>query len=358
MDPRLLLVVPCSALLLLAACSADETPAQNGAAVDPLAALDIRTTKAEEAGSVPLVTVPGQVTLPPEARVAVTAPYPGAVVRLFVIEGEAVRQGQPLALVRAAEPVQISGALARAQAELGLAEARARRMSELAREGIIAQARADEAEAGLRQARASLAENRHLAALGSVGADGMMTLRAPISGRVAHVAVQTGGPVDGMTAPFIIENPSAWQVDLQVPERFAQVVKPGMVVEVPLAGGDAASVTTKGVVLSVAPSIDPATRSVLVKARIDPAPGLVAGRNVMVSINGAATAQGVSVPSSAIARIGGEAHVFVRTGKTFVPRRIVLAAESAQNSVVSDGLKPGETVAVSGITELKAIAAE
>lgn len=358
MDPRLPLTAAFSTILLLTACSGRGESSGNEAAADPLVGLEIRTAKAEPAAAMPLETVPGQITLPPEARVAVTAPYPGAAVRLFVIEGEAVRQGQPLALVRAAQPVQISGALARAQAEMGLAEARAQRLGELAHEGIIARARADEAQAGLRQARASLAENQRLAALGGVGPDGTMTLRAPISGRVAHVAIETGGPVDGMTAPFIIENASAWQVDLQVPERLAQSVTPGMPVEVRLVRGGTAPVTAKGAILSIAPSIDPATRSVMAKARIDAAPGLVAGQNVMAVISGTGTAQGVSVPSSAITRVGGRPHVFVKAGKAFAPRKIVLAAESGGRSVVAQGLKPGEAVAVSGVTELKAMAAE
>ena len=59
-----------------------------------------------------------------------------------------------------------------------------------------------------------------------------MTLIAPISGRVAHVSVETGGPVDGMTAPFVIENASAYRIDLQLPERLARSAAPGMAVEV------------------------------------------------------------------------------------------------------------------------------
>jgi cobalt-zinc-cadmium efflux system membrane fusion protein len=352
------LIAACTALIFLAACSGSSEPTTNEAVVaEPLAGLSIQTAKAEPADTVPLGAVPGQITLPPEARVAVTAPYPGAAVRIYVIEGQAVRQGQLLALVRAAEPVQISGALARAQAELGLAEARARRLSQLASEGIIAKARADEADAALREARASVAESQRLAALGGVGLDGTMALRAPISGRVGHVAIETGGPVNGMTAPFVIENASAWQADLQLPERLARSVTPGMAVKVELARGTA-PIIAKGTILSVAPSIDPTTRSVMAKARIDAAPGLVAGQNVMVVINDVGSAIGVSIPSSAIARIGGLPHVFVASGKAFTRRKVTLVAETGDRSILSNGLKPGEVVATTGLAELKAMAAE
>jgi len=138
-------------LAVLPACSdsADQESAVN-AGSDPLAGLEIEAVRATEVANVPIGNVPGTIILPPEARVAVTASFAGAAVRVYVIEGQNVRRGQPLALVRAAEPVQIRGALVRAQSEVGLAEARASRLNQLAEEGIIAAARADEDCSGAR----------------------------------------------------------------------------------------------------------------------------------------------------------------------------------------------------------------
>ena len=68
--------------------------------------LGIATAVAAAASSAELGAVPATVSLPPDARVAVTAPFDGIAVRLFVVEGEAVVAGQPLASIRAAEPVQ------------------------------------------------------------------------------------------------------------------------------------------------------------------------------------------------------------------------------------------------------------
>lgn len=360
MTPRILApLAMMAALAALPACSdTAETDAPVDAAADPLAGLAIKTAKARDIANLPLGTVPGIVTLPPEARVAVTAPFPGAAVRVYVIEGQAVRQGQPLALVRSAEPVQIRGNLARAQSEVGLAEARVKRLSQLADEGIIAQARADEARAALAQARASLAEQRRMASLGGVGPDGMMTLSAPISGRVAHVGTETGGPVDGMEAPFVIEAEGSYQVELQLPERLAKDVRPGMPVEITLAseGGDA--VMVGGQILAVSPSIDPATRSVLARASIGAAPGIVAGRNVSVTIKGNGGASGIAVPASAVTKIGGVDHVFVRKGKTYEARKVTVTATTSEQAVIVDGLKAGEVVAASSIAELKAMSAE
>ena len=351
------------ALVSLAGCSGgaeEQEPAAAGAADEagPQAALGIETAVAQQADDLPLGTVPGTVTLPPEARVAVTSPFAGAAVRVFVIEGQPVRRGEPLALVRAAEPVQIRADLARAQSELGLAEARARRMQQLAEEGIIAHARADEAQAQLQQARVTANESRRMVSLTGAGADGTMTLRSPINGRIAHVGVETGGPVDAMTAPFLVENAGAYRVDLQVPERLARSVAPGMGVEVrlPVEGGE--PLIVGGRILSVTPSIDPATRSVVAKATIGAAPGLVPGQNVAVTIQGSASTGGVAVPSGAVARTRGEDQVFVRSGNRFSPRKVTVAAQADGRAVIVDGLEDGEVVAVSSIPELKAMTAD
>src|SRR5690606_10082414 len=88
----------CSAFALAAGCSdqAAEEPQEKAAPAGTLDAeqmkrLGITTAPAQAVDQVPLGTVPGQVTLPPEARVAVTSNFPGAAVRVYVIEGQEVK---------------------------------------------------------------------------------------------------------------------------------------------------------------------------------------------------------------------------------------------------------------------------
>lgn len=344
---------------VLPGCSEKAKPdAAASESADKLAGLAIEWAKAEAVADIPIGSVPGTITLPPEARVAVTAPFAGAAVRVYVIAGQNVRRGEPLAVVRATEPVQIQGELVRAQSELGLAEARAQRLTQLAKEGVIAEARADEARAALAQARASLTQQQRLAALGGVGPDGTTTLRAPIAGRVANVAATTGGPIDVATAPFVIEAEGAYQVELQLPERLARDIRPGMAVEVQLAGDAEAGQPVAGQILAVTPSIDPVTRSVKAYASIASGPGIVAGRNAMVTIKGRASGSGVAVPAKAVTKIAGADHVFVRKGNSFEARKVTVVATNSQQAVISVGLNAGEVVAGSSVAELKAMSAE
>lgn len=324
-----------------------------------LARLGIRLEPARAAAAVPLASVPATVSLPPEARVAVTSPFAGTAVRVLVIQGERVARGQPLAVVRAAQTVQFGAELARAEADLAFARANAQRLEQLAREGVIAAVRADEATASLRRTEATIRENRRLLALGGAGGDGTVTLRAPISGRVATVGVETGGAVgaDG-PAPFVVENDSALTLDLQIPERLLGQVRPGMPVAVYPADG-AQGPAAAGRILSVGASLDPLTRSLPAKASLAPAPGLVAGKGVMAVISADAGARpGVTVRVAAVTRIEGQPFVFVRSGTRFVRRKVAVAAEVGSTAVVTDGLRAGEPVAVSGVAELKMLLAE
>lgn len=357
MTPHLIArLAPLAVFAAMPACSSPplEQAGDQAAQADATAGLAIESVAAKEVDNVPLGSVPGSISLPPDARVAVTAPFAGAVVRVFVIEGQQVARGEALGLMRAAEPVAIGGDLARARSAATLAEARAKRLGQLADEGIIAQARADEAKAEWQQARASVAQFTRMASLGGVGADGTMTLRAPIAGRVAHVGVETGGGVDTVTAPFVVEAAGAYQIELQLPERLAQAVRPGMAVEIALGGEGVQPVG--GQIIAVAPSLDPTTRSVMARASIGAAPGVIAGRNVTVTILG--QGRGIAVPDRSVTRIGDKDHVFVRKGKTWEKRAVTVASRGGELAVISAGLVAGEVVATNSIAELKAVNAE
>lgn len=320
--------------------------------------LGIRLEPARAAESVPVGTVPGMVTLPPEARVAVTSPFAGTALRVLVTPGQQVTAGQALAVVRAPETIQFGAELARAEADLAFARNQAARLDTLAREGVIAGVRADEARAALHRTEATSRENRRLLGLAGAGRDGTVTLRAPIAGRVASVTIDPGAPVGtASAAPFVIENDAALALDLQIPERLAAQVRPGMTVAVLPPG--ATSPAGSGRILSVSPSLDPQTRAVMARASLGAAAGLIPGKGVSAVISDPAgpARAGVSVPSGAVTRMDDADQVFVHAAGRFAPRKVVVVAESGGRTVLASGLKPGETVAVSGVAELKSLLA-
>lgn len=309
--------------------------------------LGIRTTTARPADAAAIATLPATITPPPGARVAVSAPFAGVIRQSFAVSGQAVRQGEALATVFSREVLEMGAELARARARSGVARSAAARTDQLVREGIAAGARAEEARAALNEAEADISSRSRLLALANADArTGFYTLRAPIAGRISSANIQIGGAVDGATATFVIDAARRYAVEAQLPERLVGQVRPGDRIGLP--GGITGTVTSVGV------TIDPQTRAALLKASVPAAPGLVVGRTISVSLMGRATPGAVTLPAGAITRLGRSTAVFIEAPGGFAVRRVTLVSANGTNAIVS-GLQGGTRVAVSGITELKAL---
>ncbi|MBU6251921.1 MAG: efflux RND transporter periplasmic adaptor subunit [Alphaproteobacteria bacterium] len=316
-----------------------------------IARMGIKTARATATTSTIIGAVSGRVILPPDARVGVTIPFTGTVARVYVMPGQEVRAGDALAQLSSVDSIKTSAALARSQAQLVVAQAEERRTALLVREGILAGARAEAARALRQQAQTDVEENRRILTQTGASGTGDIVLRAPISGRVAVVNVQTGGPVDPMSAPFIVENTQRLMLDLQIPERMVSAVKPGLGVSIHLPDGRVAT----GTLVTMGASLDPATRAITAQARLETASGLVSGKTVTALLKGTASAPAVRVPAAAVTRLDGKDSVFVATAKGFAVRRVTLAGLEADTAILTSGLTAGEPVAISGISELKVI---
>lgn len=319
---------------------------------DPLAMTEqqmrragIMLVSARTEAAMPIGSVPATVVLPPDARAAVAVPYTGILQRVLVVPGQTVARGQAVAIMISPEAVRIGAERARAQARADVAGASAARNAQLAREGIIALARADEARAIAREAAVSANEQASLLAIGGATAGGSITLRAPIAGRVASITAQPGAALDGMVAPMLIEATDRMQLELQVPERLAGSVQVGQFVQ--LASGQ------RGRIIGTGVSLDPMSRSVAVRASLIGTAGLVVGQSVETIIEGTG-ASGVSIPVTALTRSGERDAVFVFDGRRMRLQPVTVIARSGQLAFVSDGLSVGDRVAASGVTELRA----
>ena len=314
-----------------------------------MARLGMRLATAQLADTVPLASVPAIVVPPANARVAVAATLPGVITRTYVIEGQSVGRGQLLATVSSREVLTLGADLARSNARLGVASSSAGRLGQLAREGVIAGARHDEAAATLREAQVDASEKRRILALSNAsGANGTYSLVAPIAGRVTTATAQAGSPVDGSTAPFVIDAADRYEIEAQIPERLAGALRPGMRVEIgPNLGGT---------VTAIGSTIDPATRSVMLKASIGASPGIVTGKATTATVFGPGPANAVTVPSSAIVNLNGADVVFVQVRGGVIARKVRVGGTASSLAVILDGLRPGEKVVATGTSELKSLA--
>ncbi len=326
----------------LAGCGAPQTP--SAPVPEPQVAAQAATAVA--ATEMVIAELPATVVQPPGARVAVAAPFPGLVQQVAVQPGQAVRRGQLLATLISRDAMALAAELARAEARRRMTSAEAARMSELARAGVVAGARADSAAAADAESSISAQMARRMLAQTGAGRDGSVRLVAPISGRVASITMEAGAAVDGMSAPIVIEADGSRWLALQVPERLAGSVRPGLAVRT----GDG----QRGKLETVGSAIDPATRAFAARARLDDGgPALISGRLMRLTIVGPAPAGATQVPAAAMASENGRDLVFVKTAKGFVTR-FVERAGTGDPAVIISGLKAGEAVATSNLPELRA----
>jgi cobalt-zinc-cadmium efflux system membrane fusion protein len=310
--------------------------------------IGIRTATVQPAGAVPLAMLPAVVVPPPGARVAVSAPFAGVVRQSYAVSGQTVRQGEALATVFSRDVLEIGAELSRARARQGVARSAAARTDQLVKEGIVAGARAEESRAALREADADVASRARLLSLANAdAATGIYTLRAPIAGRVSSASVTTGGAIDGMAAPFVIDAAQRFAIEAQLPERLVGQVRIGDRISLP--GGGTGTVTAVGA------TIDPQTRAALLKASVPSLPGLVAGRSISIGLLARPVAGAVTVPAAAVVRVGGQTMVFSETSKGFAMTPVRLLASGGGGNAVVTGLPGSARVAVAGVSELKAM---
>jgi RND family efflux transporter MFP subunit len=178
------------------------------------------------------------------------------------------------------------------------------------------------------------------------------TLRAPIDGAVARRHVNPGEFLEGNTAVFTIVQSDPLKWSGTVAEHAALQVRPGQVVR--LRADTVPGRTFDGQVTRVSPAIDVASRTALLEARVPNRDGLLKpglfARGVIALRQDAGVA---FVPEAAVSYFAGITKVFVVAGGTARERTVKLGARQEGWIEVAEGVKPGETVAASGLGQLR-----
>ena len=305
------------------------------------AAMGVVLATAKPASSAPLAAAPATVTPPLNGRRVVSSPFAGTVSRVHVLEGQTVKGGAPLVTLFSRDVLTISSELAQSQAELRVADAAARRTQILASEGVIAGARAEEAQARAAQARALVNERRRL--LSGGGGSGEYVLRAPVAGRVAVLHAQPGGGLEAMAPAVTLDRVDKLWIEARISPAIARKLQVGYGVRVG---------ATSGRVVALGASIDPKTRSLPLRAELDGVADLAPGQAVSVTLLVPAPAGAQSIPRSALLQAPDGAKVFVKTGSGYQAHPVAVVGVAGAEAVVT-GLPTGARVAAAGAAQLK-----
>ena len=208
----------------------------------------------------------------------------------------------------------------------------------LAEEGIVPRKDADQALAELAQAQVNVVTARRNLELA--------TLRAPIAGVVTRLGAVLGQPVDPSQPIVDIADPAALDVVLELPPAQAAEVHRGdsvVVIAGASAGGEPLGAA---VVHAVAATVDTATRSVAVRARLaHPRRTLRIGETVFGRIVVAVHPNAVAVPVQALVPDGERFKVFVVDSAGIAHARVItVGARTEQEAEITHGLAPGDVV--------------
>jgi cobalt-zinc-cadmium efflux system membrane fusion protein len=304
----------------------------------------------------------GKIAVNGDRSTPVFSPYSGRITRVIAGLGDSVTAGQPLATIEASEFAQAQSDLSTARAQVKVARTSEARKHALydAKGGSMAdwlQSQADlsTAEASLQSVRNRLRILGYSdAAIDALNGDehpgAVAQIVAPISGVIVDRQLGPGQYAQaGASTPVftIADMSSVWLVG-NVREADAGNVGRGQVVEVGvLAYPDR---TFSAHVVYVAPTIDPNTHRLTVRAVIENADGalkpeMFATFRILTDEGGQAPA----VPASAVVYEGESAHVWVLQSVDAIVIRPIRAGRSNDGYVeVLDGLKSGERVITKG----------
>ena len=290
----------------------------------------------------------------------------GLVTRIFVVSGARVKPGQPiLQLESDREQAALRSLEARRAAlvaEVAFSRQQAERATALVSQGAVSRQEAEEAqtrletgEAQIKALDAQIREQRVQV--------GYFQVTAPVAGVIGDVAVRVGERVTTSTEITTIDQSSGptgsagrgsdLEAHIPVPLERATDLRLGLPV---LFLDGAGTVVATNAITFVAPRVDEATQTVLVKSRLkEVPPAMRVQQYVRVRIVWQ-TSPGLSVPVVAVTRLSGQHFAFVAEPKDdgFVARQrpIKVGDIVGDDYVVLGGIKPGERLIVSGIQKL------
>jgi len=326
------LILSAFMLLVLASCS--EAGGGNGQRRPPL-------VSAAPVVSTPFVNrIEAVGTARAREQVTLSAPVTERIVRINFQDGGYVRAGQVIAeLAQGQESAQLSEARARARE----ADQQLRRLQSLKSSGFATNASVDAQLAAAATARAQAAE-----ATASIGD---RIVRAPFSGWASLRTISAGAVVSAGTPIATISDISEIKLDFPVPETLLSAIAPGQSIDAKAAAFPDRSF--RGEIATIDPVIDPATRSVMVRAILpNPDNRLKPGMLLTVTIESAARFA-PAVPELAVVGQGDQRFLFVVGADGKVKRTPVRTGVRDRGMIeIVDGAKPGEKVVSEGIVKV------
>lgn len=303
--------------------------------------------------------LPARVELDPGRTAHISAPVPGRFTQVPVTQGQRVKAGDLLALVRAADTAQLNARAAELRAELVFAQGQLARQEKLGDVGVGATRQLEEARATTRRLKAELAGlTSQLQIAGARGAGDLIALTSPIDGIIVNQHAMLGEAAGPDKDSFVISDPSQVWIVGEAPERLISAVAEGVHVTVRLHAWPERALSGK--LDYIAPALDGQAHTLPVRMNIpNPDGALKAGMFGSMELLGQ-EAQPLTVPSSAVLLIDGAHTVFVPEDDAprpthFRPVQVEIGRRDEALIEIKAGVEAGQRVVTRGAFTLKSL---
>ncbi len=358
---RLVVVLP------LALAAGPLLPAARTVVVDQAsqARAGIRSMAVERRAFASHLPVVGEIVRVPGRTALVRTIVDGRVIALHVAPGRAVAAGEALLRIHSYDVQRMEAELLNADAAWRLAKTRLAAGEQLLRvEGIaeieVERRRQEALRARLQRERArheledlGYTEEELAAAYRRRNPEGFLEIKSPLAGVVLAVHVQEHEWFRSYDPLVEVGDPR--QVELQLQLEPADVVAVARGDEIVFSAVGRPELGGRAQVITQVPQVDPETRTVTVRAGIvEWGAALPPGVYVQGTLRHGEERLSCAVPESAVIRIGGADHVFVRIGpERFEARPVRLGTFGGGVYEVLAGVEEGEEVVVGGVFLLK-----
>lgn len=293
----------------------------------------------------------------PFSSVQVKSQVQGEILSVHFKEGDDVRKGDLLFNI---DPSPFQATLAQAEANLARDSAQAenaqqelKRYADLVKRGIVPQEQYDTARTTAATYEASMKADQATIDNAKLQLD-YCSIRAPISGRTGALLVHAGNLVKPNDVPLVVINQiSPIYVSFAVPEAQLPQIKQyraAGTLHVRATIPNDNNAPADGVISFVDNAVDPTTGTIKLKGTFTNSEHrLWPGQFVNIVLTLTTQPNAIVVPSQAIQTGQQGQYVFVvKADQTVESRNIVVARTMDTQTVISSGLKPGETVVTDG----------
>jgi membrane fusion protein, multidrug efflux system len=327
-----------AALGLLGGCARGDGRAGPTVAATLGQAVDVVTAEAAVAPMSTSVEAVG--TARARESVDVTSKTSNLITAIAFREGALVKAGEVLVELDGAEA---RAALAEAEAALLESEGQSRRSRNLYTQQALSTAQLEQIEATLQANRARVDAARARLADTSI--------RAGFDGRVGMRQVSVGSLINPGTVITTLDDASLIKLEFTIPESYLHLLRIGQAVSVRTAGQPDARYAGRITLLDS--RVDPATRSIAVRAEIPNRDGTLRPGMFMTVVLDVDPSPALLVPEGAVVPEQGHTYMFVVANDKAQRREVRTGRRRKGEVEVVSGLAAGERVVVEGTQMLR-----